>query len=369
MKSNPAVFPSKPYPKLKVTNEVNKEFNKKTIDFSLVQKEFNLLTNKLINVNGKNTEERILSIFLSPEVLFGPKKNITDFKEDFLKKILFFTKSKKPIQLTVLGFPFKMEVPLKTNRTLPDMGEVLSLSRLYTITKSISKIYKPGAIVTIFAENSFAEFVQHNQKTANAYVSGLKILIKKLGIDNSIKVEDIGRMKILKDFNQVYSNNLKDVNNQIKDRSGKFYERYLLSKDVIFRLISVKGYDKEVLYNLYASNNQDAEIAELKKEIENHVEKGAVKYLAYLKSKDDLNYLNRKVGENLSMTVSPKPGKLGILPVGKNIDILPYHGVPLKRKNKNWEIKYLCELEFNNKIYTKVYLKGDKDKEPFFYEE
>lgn len=92
-------------------------------------------------------------------------------------------------------------------------------------------------------------------------------------------------------------------------------------------------------------------------------------YYSYLQTKNELDFVYRMIGNNLQLSVSPKAHRLGIIPIEDRIEVLPYHGVPVYFKKENrFDIIYLHELKVQPVKITEVFLKGDKENLPFYYQ-
>lgn len=57
-----------------------------------------------------------------------------------------------PLEFVLPSFPFKHNNPVKVSRRSPDMAEVLCLCRLHEICHAMSRVYEPGARLTIIAD-------------------------------------------------------------------------------------------------------------------------------------------------------------------------------------------------------------------------
>lgn len=370
MRSNPHIYPSESFPKIKITSS-NKFFLEKIIEWKDVLQEVKNIIHRDIVLIGKTTEEKIFSIFLDTEILFGPRKFLLDRKDFFVEKIKEFTKQAKPIQLTILSFPFKVEVPLKTNRIFPDMGDILQLYRLFYITQKISSLYNPGAIITIFTEEVFAPMANANEHNAQNYAAYLKDIIKNLSYEKNLKTISLSEVEKNNNFASTYKKNKNEIAESINNKKGAPYAVFCKTYPIVFRIVSINNISKSDLLDIYQSKKltdlnkkQKLIYADMLKDAKN----ATMDYLAYIKTIEDLNFLKRKMGLYLPLTVSPKPGKVGIIPISKKARILSHHGVPVKNeKTGQWDIRYLCEVEYNKKKYAKVYLEGDKDSAPFYY--
>lgn len=373
IRSNPYVFPSKDFKDLSFKRISDNFSGEKEVDFSEVGLILSQINFPQIKINSSlKMEDQILSFFMHPEIRFGPKSYIKESEDFFKKRILYFYKEKKPISFTLLGFPFKIPVLLKTNRILPDMGEVLFLYRLYKIAEFLNKIYPFGVKIYIFGEGGFAPFVDVLPQEAQKYFDFLVFLNKKLNFDKILKIYPLSEMEKEPDFEKFFEENIKKLELLYKQKDKDFLKKFKKVFKPIFRIVNSREYSLEVLMDVYNENlkfnDLSGEAKKIRKELFKKAQKAIFQYFAYLKTRDDLNYLEKKVPFHIPLTVSPKLNRLGIWPIRKNCWVLPYHGVPIfwEKENK-WDLEYLIDLRRRNENITKVFLEGDREKKPFFY--
>lgn len=375
MKSNPYVYPSTDFidlsdKKFKAIFDSNKYVT--TTDLK------NLLSSlpvPKLHFTSKSTEQRILDIFTNNEILFGPKKYITDNAEYWLNTFRYFIKQNKPLQLTILGFPFKMPVPIKTNRTLPDMGELLSLKRLNYITELIGTIYKPGAIITIITEGVFGRFNNMEDSEYDAYKNFLTEIITVFNWTDTLKILELEEMEKMTDnFTKLFEEKVNKLKKLHAAKNKEFLKKYNGAKLSISRIINTRNLDitSLSLMDVYNTSLQmtdvTPEVYKIRKYIKTMTYEMLLQYHAYLMVRDDLNFIQKAIPHAITLSVSPKPNRLGIIPVDKNCIRLPYHGVPVYHEKRNvFTIEYLIDLMRTNKIFQKVYWKRDKEKYPFYY--
>lgn len=327
-----------------------------------------------VQISGKTIDEKIFSIFKHHDVRFGPLVFVTGKGQEWLAKINYFTSKEKPLQYTLLGFPFKMRVPLKTSRTLPDMGEVLSLVRLYRLTQLIGSVYKPGAVITIFTEGGFGASAGIPEKDWKQYDQRLRELVVLLGFDKHIKVKKLSDMEKMKEFKKVFAHQLRLHKKAMKNKDPKFLSKVEAVQSPIFRLINSAKYPVDVLMDVYNDGIPTDTLSPIAKRarlnLERRVQTCICEYFSYLATRDELQFLEKTIPHYLALSVSPKPGRLGIIPIHKTFTVLPYHGVPVLDTNKHtWNLEYLIDIMRDSKhSYRPVHVVDDTDQEPFYYE-
>lgn len=371
MKSNPYVYPTVPFKNLNNKKVIDNFIREEEIDIGGLKKEIRRIKQPIIENKGRSAVEKILNIFLDKNFIFGPRYFIKDDKNFWHKKLNYFIENKKPINFTILGFPFKVPVFLKTNRTFPDMGEVLILLRLKTIIENIKKIYSPGAVIYIFTEGGLGPFCGVNKEDYEGYEKFLIQLSKDLNFNEVLKIEPLSNMEKISGFRSFFLKRLKENRKLFKEKNKAFLVKYKGAFPSIFKIINTKMYDEIFLMDVYNEKLKNNEISEQAMKIRKHIEAKSdeciCNYFAYLKARDDINYLEKIVPNYIPLSVSPKPKRLGILPINKECNILPYHGVPVLNKD-SWTIEYLIDIRRSKEQYIKMFLKNDKEKKPFYYE-
>lgn len=116
--------------------------------------------------------------------------------EAFIQQINTFVSHKTPLAFLVVGFPFKSKnIEKKVISTSADMAERKSLEYLNTIFQDISRIYEPGAHITIFCDGTFfGEFFDVTDDEISTYEATLKKLSQDLAYITLITTQDMSHM-------------------------------------------------------------------------------------------------------------------------------------------------------------------------------
>ncbi len=374
IKSNPYVYPYVPFFDLS-KKDFRATFSRKTLPTKDVAKILKALPTLNPKLKGQTTAEKVFSLFLDNEVLFGPKEYVNDAKKEWIKQFNYFITKKRPIQMTILGFPFKMPIPLKTDRTLPDMGELLSLKRLYDITLSIKTVYPPGAIITIVTEGVFGKFNHISKIEYDNYALFLNKMIKEFGFESYLKIVALEDMeKLSKNFKKQFAEKVNTLESQYKNNNSELLKKYNGAKESIYRIVNTKRLKIPIktLMNVYNEDILEKNLSRkeqvIRKTIEKELHSMLISYLAYLMVRDDLNFIERMVPHAITLSVSPKPNRLGIIPVASHCIRLPYHGVPIYHPGENkFTIEYLIDIVRSASSFRKIYWENDKERKPFFY--
>lgn len=371
IKSNPVVFPFLEFKNLSNKNFTAVFLEKKIINWDDILNIISNLYFKIPKTKGKTLEEKILNVFLHKSFLFGPKEYILDYKDYWLDKIRYFTQNEEKIKFTILGFPFKAPLLLKTTRICPDLGDVLVLNQLKNIVTSIEKIYHIGAEIYIVTEGCFGKLNKVPKKNVILYQKFLKLMIEKLNFGKFIKILPLDKLESYSNFKKIFNKNLKYYKQLYKNQDKEFIKKYNLAYPSIYHIVNPEVKNVKILMDVYNTNLSSMNLPKIKKireRIKKDTHNAILKYFSYLKTRDDLNFLDNEIKGALALSVSPKPKRIGVLPINKLIKKLPHHGVTVYNSKKNFfNIEYYIDLLRSNKKYQPVYLQGDFDNQPFFY--
>ena len=373
IKSNPYVYSYVPFYNLSAKKinfkKIGKQrFNSKNLKIYL---EYNKIPP--LKIKGKDVSEKIFNLFLDNNIRFGPRKYIISLKDYWIKKINFFVSKNKPLHFIILGFPFKIPVPLKTNRILPDMGELLALKRLYDITQLIKVFYKKGGKITIITEEIFGTFNNMKKEEIINYQKFLAFLLKKFQWDQNLTLYPLHKMEDqIINFEKEFQDKIDELEQNFINRKKSFLKKYYGAYPSIYRITNTKRFNLSMnefmdVYNEKKETKKKS-ILQVRKLIEYYTHSMLIKYLAYLELRDKFDFINKNFPNSLMLSVSPKPYRLGILPVGKDFIRLPYHGVTVfDEKNKKFSIEYFIDLIRQNCYIQEIYYEEDKEEKPFFY--
>src|SRR3989344_7724561 len=371
MRTGKYVYPSAEFEYLGHGPDLYSIAQSAVIGFDHIKKLVNALPMPNVTIGGERIAETILSIFLSPEIIFGPQRYVNDHRDKWIDRIDFFVHRNRPIRFSTLSFPFKIPMPLKTDRVLPDMGEVLALHRLALIAKLIKSVYKPGATITVFTEGAFAPFAGVLESYARAYETRLKWITRKLGYSKMLLLIPVSRIECIPRFKKTFRT-LLTHNRRELDRKGSAVARaYQESKRPMEKIVDTRMYDIETLKDVFNSKakNVGTEVVRARMDIQKRAKEAFAQYFSYLQTKNELDAIDQVIGPNLPLTISPKDGRLGIIPVDRHINILPIHGVTTySPSNHQFNIMYLNDLKRSPMSLRAVFLRGDKDLRPFYYE-
>jgi Pyoverdine/dityrosine biosynthesis protein len=364
--TSPYIFPFRPFRHLNQSAETAQFTGDRMVDEGYFKPIIEVLAPRLDVPDGKALEDRLLDLFVDPRVVFGNpdfiRSRADDWKQGFRKAVA----RGAPMLFSILGFPYKMPVPLKTNRRLADFGEVAALARLSEIGKAIARVYSPGVKIHVFTEGPFSQLNGMPRDLADQYFASLQGVVDRFRLGEHIVLQDLSRII---DEQPDFDGAWKQVTEEIRQRRDRGDPKTLDAiRDALpvrFHNIANPGVGEDDLRRAYL-NEESA--ASLRANIQARAEEGVLRYRAFLEARDRINLLDRYAPGALAMTVSPRPGRLGVRPLPAPADVLPYHGVPVWNPHERiLEIEYLWDLTRGNGRYERIYLVGDPEDKPFLY--
>jgi hypothetical protein len=364
--TSPYIFPFRPFRHLDRSVETAQFTGDRTVDEGYFKAIIEVLAPRLDVAEGGALEDRLLDLFVDPRVVFGNpdfiRSRAEEWKQGFRKAIA----RGEPMLFSILGFPYKMPVPLKTNRRLADFGEVASLAGLNEIGKAIARVYSPGVKIHVFTEGPFSQLNGMPRDLADQYFGSLQGMVDRFGLGEHIVLQDLSRIiDEQPDFDDAWKQVTEEIR-QRRDRGDpKTLDAIRDALPVRFHNIANPGVGEDEIRRAYLN---DESAASLRASIQARAEEGVLRYRAFLEARDRISLLERYAPGALAMTVSPRPGRLGVRPLPAPADVLPYHGVPVWNPHQRiLEIEYLWDLTRGNGRYERIYLAGDPEHKPFLY--
>ena len=364
--TSPYIFPFRPFRHLEIA-EPNSEIVAKEIwDIARFEPLLGRFAPAIRTEADGTPAERILAIFTSDDVLFGEKAFIESWRDHWIAKIEALIAAELPIDFTILGYPFKMPVPLKTNRQCADFGEAVSLTRLAAIARAIATIHAPGARVHVFTEGPFGAFNGVDRAWSDRYFASLEKMVAAFGLADAIVLHDLN---VVVDETPEFKDVWSEVEGEIERRRDAGDPATLKALGdalpVRFHNLSNFGVSEDLLRRAYLD---DGSADALRQSIKARAKSGVVSYRAFLEARDRIALLERYAPGALAMTVSPRPGRLGVRPLPAPSEILPYHGVSVLTPDcSQMRIEYLWDLMGSKTKLTAVHWSGDSDDNPFMY--
>ena len=365
-KTSAYVFPFRPFRNLKKTTPSITLAQGRKVERTFFEPMLDIIAPRLELPAGDRLEDRLVAFFASDAVRFGAPEWITDLAEHWSGQARHFIEKNEPILFTILGFPFKAPVILKTDRILADFGELAMLKCLHEIGSAIARAYAPGAKIHIFAEGAFAPINGMPQSDSDAYFDSLAAMCRIWGFDQSIVLHETHAIaEQTPGFKAVWDETTREIRQRRDAGDEKTRTALTDSFPVTFHLNANPGVEPDRLRRAYL---KDASAQDLYDELVMRSDEGVVRYRAFLEARDKVQLLEMFAPKALAMTVSPRPGRLGVRPLPPPADVLPYHGLPI------WDetaqvllIDYRWDFFCEDVQATPIYWDGDSEDKPFLY--
>jgi hypothetical protein len=328
------------------------------------------VTAAFVPPQGVSRAEAVIALFSDPSICYGitPKEQSTPWLQRIESGI-----AAGKLSFTIFGFPFKIPVPLKTDRTLPDGGELASLLRLAALMANVSQIAGCHAHLTIFAEEGFGSFVGLSKEETQRYFDSLQEMVRSLGLGEHLTILPISGMEKDPAFPATFEKNVSSFLAGLQGGSAEHQKKFEGARLSVYRIMSTRAYTNIAIGEAYSSapsENISEKGREIRAYLEDALPLSIAQYFSYLKTRDDIGYIEQLVTQPLTLTVSPKEGRLGVFPLRREIDVLPYHGVPFLSKGGNLEIRYLYDLQRLPLKVVKVVVPGfTEGTSAFLYQE
>lgn len=239
----------------------------------------------------------------------------------------------------------------------------------------VKEVYNPGGQFVIFTEGAFGEMTGLSEMGTETWINYKKRIdyfIKELGFEY-VKAEYLEKLEnSVPGFDKLRNKKIKENKKLFEEKDEVFMRKFEVTFDSVKRLVYTKKYSDELLMDVYNDELVGDEISEevlkIRKEIEEKAKESVFEYLSYLSTKDDLLSLETLYPGVITISVVPKPTRIGIHLINKNLKRLPYHTIPVFNNSKI-KLEYLIDIKRDGKKYKAFYLNGDDDKEPFYYSE
>lgn len=248
-----------------------------------------------------------------------------------IKNIDYFVHNQKPIQMLLVGFPFKSSnQEKKVLGHLPDMAERKALEYLQAVLDRIEAVYKPGAQVLIFTDGiPFAEFFGIPFEDVVAYEKGLKALVADLPDIHIFSSEDVMKAHGFTSAQQI---------NMMIDQYAPSDEEFKTEHPTL-PTTALKRFALEL------DHEKGRQILE-----KHSLEDIATRLLA--REMRMRNYIAKtftapeyfRLTVHLSADVSKKFG----IRLSPNSDITPYHGVLVEENDGSWSIRLKKDVDVTN---------------------
>jgi hypothetical protein len=316
--------------------------------------------------SGRITE-KLLALLTSSAVRKGSleKMQFRRCRPDLLGAIDRCVRADKPVQLTLMAFPFKVPNPAKVGpRRKPDLAELAALLRLQQLHVKAKSIYPPGLEIHVIHDGSYiAAVFGVTLEEVRGYESYFSRLVDALGPERFIHLHDFQALWRAGTGNP--GRQAVHVRKSIRSWRRSAHESEGLSDHVskTLGMINLRSLPVHEVCRLL----DHAESGQLPPEycdIERKVRVAMFRY--YLRDRL-LHALDPRpvcFPDAIHVTTQCRPGRLAIWMVSRGRSLLPWHGVGVIESTGKWGVALAREVLWNPS-YRPVFLDGEDT--PFYY--
>lgn len=282
--------------------------------------------------------QKILALFSSREVRFGSLSHITKARQSLIDQLNRYIKKGKPIEITLLAVPFKTGNPLKVRHTHPDLGECAFLLRLGEICRLVEGTYAPGVRFIVLAEGKCLSGIMGvTRSEAIKYREEHKKLVRELGLKKCIVIKDLFDDVVVKiaGFEEKMQLNKVLIGRKFEGCDVQIVEQVRKTLPTIQSSLNRRNLATKEAAKLYINPDLPLQQEALDR---------TFAYLAFHKTRYDTLALEKSFPDALRATLTPRPGRLGIVPVNKETALFPHHGVGVIRKDKTITVMYEYDI-------------------------
>jgi len=318
--------------------------------------------------SGGGIAERVLALLTSSVVRKGSLEQM-QFQRcriDMMRAIDRCVRVDKPVQLTLMAFPFKVPNPAKVGaRRLPDLAELAALIQLYNLHLKTKTIYPPGLEINVIHDGSYiADVFGVAQEEVCVYESYFSRLVDALGAKNFIHIHDIQALSHTAGFTNLgqqaarLRSSIRSWQCQARE-SEEWIERFSKTLGMI-NLRNLPAREVSCLLDHAASGQLPREYGDLERQVR-------VAMLRYYLRDSLLHTLDPRPAcfpDAIHATTQCRPLRLAIWLVSRGRSLLPWHGVGVIDRAGKWGVALAREVLWNPS-YRPSFLDGEDT--PFCY--
>jgi hypothetical protein len=312
--------------------------------------------------------ERLLALLTSSAVRKGSleKMEFRHCRADLLRAIDRRVRADKPVQLTLMAFPFKVPNPAKVGRRrLPDLAELAALVRLHHLHRETKSIYPPGLEIHIIHDGSYiAPVFGVTLEEVRGYESYFSRLVDVLGRERFIHIHDLQALSHAAGFGNPGQEAVR-LRGSIRHwwctahESGEWTQRFSKTLGMInLRSLSIR--DVSHLLDHAGSGRLPPAYCDLERRVR-------VAMLRYYLRDSLLHAIDPRPArfpDAIHVTTQCRPCRLAIWMISRGRSLLPWHGVGVIDRAGKWGAALAREVVWN-RSYRPVFLHGEDT--PFCY--
>jgi pyoverdine/dityrosine biosynthesis protein Dit1 len=271
----------------------------------------------------------------------------------------------QPLQITLIGFPFKVPNPLKVGpRMLPDLAEVAALAALARLHQAVQAVYPPGLEIVIIHDGTYiADALDVPLSHARTYADYFGWLVRATGTDAFIRCADLAELM------RTHGSGRGGSEGVGTDRTPPSVVR-THAQAVAFRktlgMLNVRSIPAGTLSAAYQAtlSGDNASLTGDAATLPMRAWRAMEQYEACDTLLHRFDPRPRAFPEAIHATTRSQPGRLALWLVRRGRSVLPWQGVGVVRGDRV-EVRQAVDIQ-ESSAYRPVFLEGETT--PFCYE-
>jgi L-tyrosine isonitrile synthase len=312
---------------------------------------------------------RISDILLLDRYRRGPQENVLAHPDAFVDRIADHVEVDKPVTLVIPSFPGRPVSPLTHARMQPDLGELASFTRLWTMSEHVRTVYEPGLrFVIVLDGQAYAPFYGYTPEAFRAYPEDLRTLLDRLGIGGTIELVDLQSLvdERRDEFEKLYPEVDEELRAEWARTEYPFRDELVDSMKLGTNTAAINAAAVK-LVKYYGDAPAEEAVEEMRSSVAQRACETAYAYMCFLVTTRRMGLIKDRFPGAIRATVHPKPGQYSPHLVNDTTDIVPWHGVAVRRPDGRVDSVYESRIFEEPHRYVAVYLRGEYT--PFYYEE
>lgn len=309
--------------------------------------------------------DRLLQLLTSSAVRKGSREQMQSWRcfAEFWGAINACVQLDKPVQLTLMAFPFKVPNPAKVGtRLLPDLAEYAALLRLRHLREVVKIIYPPGLEIHLIHDGSYiAGVFGVPLEEVRQYERYFARLVDSLGPERFIHLHDF------KTLSRTEKGEQKRQAARLRELIRCCEQDGLDGKDWIARfsktlgMINLRNFSAREACQLL-HHAKGGRLPPEHSDLEQRVRVAMRRYSFRDLMLHAFDPRPLCFPHAIHATTQSRPGRLAIWMIDRGRSLLPWHGVGVVDHAGKWKVVQAHQLSAS---YRPVFLDGEDT--PFFY--
>jgi pyoverdine/dityrosine biosynthesis protein Dit1 len=273
--------------------------------------------------------------------------------------------SERPIQLTLMAFPFKVPNPAKVgSRKLPDFAELSAIYHLRSLKEAIQAVYPPGLELHILHDGSLiGDLFGIDLQEIREYESYFSDLVALAQASNFIRCHDFVVLQRLSKLNPTGSIEQLQLASErwLYERRGTDEWRRIFHKTL--GMINLREFSTSQVVTLMSESSL-GQLSPGYANLQRRVLEAMVQYRVKDTIIHQFDPRPHRFQDAIHTTTQDRPGRLAIWLVRRGRSLLPWHGVGCLDSRGRAEVVHAADICEKDNCYAE-FISGEKT--PFVF--